>query len=126
MTTAAALRARYVGDSVATASPARLLVMLYDRLVLDLLQGERAQRAGDRETANRCLQHAQQIVLELRLGLDVTAWEGGVGLAKLYTFLLSELAAANVRGDADRTARCREVVEPLQEAWREAAIQVAT
>ena len=30
------LRDRYVGDSIATASPSRLLVMLYDRLLLDL------------------------------------------------------------------------------------------
>ncbi len=32
----AALRARYMGDTVATASPQQLLVMLYDRLALDL------------------------------------------------------------------------------------------
>ncbi len=39
---AAALRARYLGDAVATASPQQLLVMLYDRLALDL------ERATDR------------------------------------------------------------------------------
>jgi flagellar protein FliS len=115
-----------VGDAVATASPARLLVMLYDRLVLDLLQAERAQREKNRETANTSLQHAQRIVVELQFSLDVTAWDGGPGLSRLYTYLLSELTAANVRCDADRTARCRALVEPLQEAWREAATQVAS
>ena len=33
---ASMIRNRYVGDSVATASPARLVTMLYDRLVRDL------------------------------------------------------------------------------------------
>jgi phosphoenolpyruvate synthase/pyruvate phosphate dikinase len=33
---AASLRARYLGDAVATASPQQVLVMLYDRLALDL------------------------------------------------------------------------------------------
>lgn len=36
--TSPALRNRYLNDSVSTASPGRLLVMLYDRLVLDVAQ----------------------------------------------------------------------------------------
>jgi flagellar protein FliS len=40
---AASLRARYLGDAVATSSPQQVLVMLYDRLALDL---ERAQKAA--------------------------------------------------------------------------------
>lgn len=124
--TAAALRARYVSDAVSTASPGRLLVMLYDRLVLDLAQAEQAQRVGDRETAGRLLQHAQDIVIELRSTLDVAAWGGAPQLAELYGFLLSELIGANVQVDPERTARARALVEPLQEAWRTAAAEVGT
>ena len=36
---AASLRARYLGDAVATSSPQQVLVMLYDRLALDLERG---------------------------------------------------------------------------------------
>ncbi len=43
----------------------------------------------------------------------------------VYTFLLPELVGANVSGDADRTAACRELVEPLREAWHEAAAQLS-
>ena len=39
---ASMIRNRYVGDSVATASPARLVTMLYDRLVRDLVTAEAA------------------------------------------------------------------------------------
>jgi flagellar protein FliS len=115
------LRDRYLRDSINTASPAKLLIMLYDRLVVDLAQSEEALRAGERERAHDRLTHAQEIVLELRTSLDVEAWSGAPGLAGLYGFLLTELIGANVARDADRVAACRALVEPLRDAWREAA-----
>jgi flagellar protein FliS len=117
---------RYADDSVATASPTRLLVMLYDRLVLDLHRGEQAQRAGDRGTAATSLGHAQDIVAELLASLDQDAWDGGPRLASLYTWLLKELSGSIVTDDADRTAACRACVEPLRDAWAEAATQGAS
>ena len=120
-----ALRDRYLADSINPASPGKLLVMLYDRLVLDLAQAEEALRAEDRERAADRLTHAQEIILELRTTLDLDAWDGAPGLANLYGFLLTELIGANVRRDADRVAACRGLVEPLRDAWREAAAQAA-
>ncbi len=117
----ASARARFVGDSVATASPATLLTMLYDRLVLDLERAEQAQVSGDRATANVQLQHAQDIVAELLSSLDTTVWDGAAGLASVYRFLLVEMVGANVSSDAARTRSCRTLVEPLRDAWREAA-----
>ncbi|HEV7725732.1 MAG: fliS [Modestobacter sp.] len=123
---AASLRARYMGDTVTTASPQRLLVMLYDRLALDLERGQAALVAGDREAASEQIQHAQEIVLELRSSLDVDVWDGGPRLASLYSWLLSELIAANVKGDLRRIGDCRKIVEPLRDAWREAAASLAS
>jgi flagellar protein FliS len=120
-----ALRSRYLAESVATASPGRLLVMLYDRLVLDLMRAEEALGAGNRQESAAQLTHAQDIIVELRGTLDVTAWEGASGLAQLYAFLLRELMAANVRGDAGRVAGCRGLIEPLRDAWREAIATTA-
>jgi flagellar secretion chaperone FliS len=119
--TAPHLRDRYLQDSISTASPGKLLLMLYDRLVLDLGKAEEALRADDRDKAYDLLNHAQEIVLELRVSLDVEAWSGGPGLASLYGFLLTELIGANIARDADRVAGCRTLVEPLRDAWREAA-----
>ena len=119
------LRDRYLQDSINTASPGRLLVMLYDRLVVDLHQGEYALRAGEREQAHDMLTHAQENVLELRTTLDMDAWEGAVGLASLYGFLLTELIGANIAREADRVATCRRLVEPLRDAWRDAASAAA-
>ena len=122
---AASLRARYMGDAVTTATPQRLLVMLYDRLTLDLERAQAALAAGDRGEAGTQLQHAQDIVLELRSSLQVDAWESGPRLAALYSWLLGELVQANVKADRNRVASCLQVVEPLRDAWRQAAASLA-
>jgi flagellar protein FliS len=121
----ASLRARYVGASVTTASPQQLLVMLYDRLALDLERGEQALVDGDREAAHAQLMHAQEIVLELRASLNVDVWEAGPRLAALYAWVLGELVQANVKGDVRRVRDCRKIVEPLRDAWRQAAASLA-
>jgi flagellar secretion chaperone FliS len=119
------LRARYMGASVTTASPQQLLVMLYDRLALDLERAEQALVDGDREAAHGQLIHAQEIVLELRASLNVDVWEGGPRLAALYAWVLGELIQANLKGDIRRVRDCRKIVEPLRDAWRQAAASLA-
>ena len=115
------LRDRYLQDSINTASPGKLLLMLYDRLVLDLMQAEEALNADQREQAHNKITHAQEIVMELHSSLDIDAWSGAPALANLYTFLLTELIGANVGKDVARVISCRVLVEPLRDAWREAA-----
>ena len=121
----ASLRSRYLGDSVATASPQRILVMLYDRLVLDLERAEMALDSGDRTEAAAQIQHAQDIVFELRESLRVDAWEGGPRLAALYSWMITELVQAGVKRDRNRVAACRQIAEPLRDAWRQAAVTLA-
>ena len=119
------MQQRYLGESVTTASPAKLLTMLYDRLVRDLVVAEAALAAGDVPSANAQLVHAQEIIWELLSGLDTTAWSGGPGLASLYQFLISELLTANIAKDIEQVATCRGLIEPLREAWHQAAEQLA-
>lgn len=107
-----------------TASPAQLVTMLYDRLVLDLQRAEGAAVAGDAATCTDNVGHAQEIIMELRASLDTTKWNGGPGLSELYSFLLRELIAANVAKDAKRIGTCREIIEPLRDAWHQAALAV--
>jgi flagellar protein FliS len=122
--TTQALRNRYVSDSVATAPPSRLLVMLYDRLVLDLMIAGQSLEQGDRHTASGRMQHAQEIIMELRATLDTSAWSGGPGLASLYSYLITELVQANVTGDRSKVEAVQSFAEQLRDAWREAAAQV--
>ena len=58
-------RATYLDASIATASPARLLVMLLERLVLDVQRAQEALEHGRHQQVHAQLAHAQDIVLEL-------------------------------------------------------------
>lgn len=119
-------RAAYMDASVATASPARLLVMLCERLVLDVTRGLEAQRAGNLPEAHAQLVHAQEIVLELRSSLKVEEFEGGPALASIYDYLHTQLVRANVGKDASLTAGILGLVTDLCTTWREAALQAVT
>lgn len=122
----AALLAKFRRESLATASPAQLLTMLYDRLLLDLDRAVVALESGDRAAANEQLGHAQQIVHELRCSLDVNAWEGGPQLLQIYNFLYAELISANLARDAAKVTACRGLVAPLRDAWHQAAAMSGT
>lgn len=118
-------KARYAADATETASPARLLTMLYDRLVSDLTGAEQALRAQDIGTTGAKIGHAQEILLELHSTLDLTVWPEGAPLASLYLWMVNELMQARLHRTPDRVAECRRLVEPLRDAWLAAAVTVA-
>ena len=121
----AAARALYNRDSVLNASPAKLLVMLYDRLLLDLGRAETAQLGEDWDTASAQLMHAQEIVGELMSSLRPESWDGGPGLMAIYTYVLNAMMRANTGRDVEKTRECTRLLEPLRLAWHEAALKVA-
>src|SRR4051794_26972716 len=119
-------QARYAGDAATTVSPARLLTMLYDRVVTDLAAAHEAMLREDTATSGTRIANACEILLELHATLDVAAWPDGEGLARLYLWLVSELMQARVQRSAQRVADCRDLVIPLRDAWRAAGQQLAT
>lgn len=118
-------RAAYMDASVATADPVRLLVMLCDRLVLDVQRALSAQEATDHVEAHNQLVHAQAIVLELRASLQPEAFAGGTELGALYDHLHQQLVLANVRNDQETTRHCLSLVQQIADTWREAAQKMA-
>ena len=115
----------YMDNSVATAGPERLLVMLCDRLVLDVQRALEAQGERNHMEAHAQLVHAQEVVIHLRSTLRVEAWEGGPGLASLYDWLHNELIRANISKDPAVTEGCLSIVTNLADTWRTAALQAA-
>ncbi len=103
--------------------PAKLLVMLCDRLVRDIRTAADAQTLGDHPAAHPHLLHAQEIVLELRASLRPDLWAGAQGLDSLYEYLYSQLVHANVHRDAAASLECLELASQLADTWREAALQ---
>jgi len=120
-----ALRNQYNRDAILSATPARLVTMLYDRLLLDLSRAEKAQESQNWSLAAQNLIHAQAIVAELSSSLKLDAWDGAKGLFELYTFVSTTLVEANIRRDAERTRTCITLLEPLRDAWHQAAGELA-
>jgi flagellar protein FliS len=103
-----------------TATPAQRVVMLYDRLGLDLT---RASEADDSFAASQHLNHAMEVVAELRSSLDVTAGGPAENLASIYGYLLAELVGA--RGnEATTLPPLRRIVSSLRDAWAQAGEQM--
>lgn len=115
---------RFQQDSIVTASPARLLTMLYDRLLLDLGRAERALGGKNRVEAHKNLTHAQDIIAELMSSLRMDVWDGAEGLMALYVYAMKELVNANVNQDAAKAREVRELFKPLADAWKQAAEQL--
>ena len=117
--------AAYTDNSVTTASPARLLVMLMERLVLDIERGSKALASSDWTTARDNLIHAQDIVIELEVSLDVDAMTAGRELLALYEYLRGLLVEANFKRDLIAARQSLDLARQLADTWREAAMAAA-
>jgi flagellar protein FliS len=115
------VRARYLRDRVMTATAAQRVVMLYDRLGLDLA---RASEAEDSFGASQHVSHAMEVVAELRSSLDVTAGGPAENLASIYGYLLGELVGARGQ-EATKLPPLRQIVSSLRDAWAQVGEQLA-
>lgn len=120
-----AVRNAYIGSSVATASPARLLVQLLERLVLDTERAQKALFTQSFEEANDQLQHAQRIVEHLMSTLEVTGMPAGNEIMALYTFLQRRLIEANTARDLRAAGEAVKVSRDLCEMWTACAMAAA-
>lgn len=112
--------AAYQDRAVQTANSPQLLMMLYDRLAVDIERAEVAIELGDFGATNEHLQHAQRIVRMLRSALDPDGFRGGQELLSVYVFLEQHLVKANMEKSVAVAHECAELVRPLHEAWRKA------
>ncbi|OZD37449.1 flagellar export chaperone FliS [Rhodococcus sp. 06-1477-1B] len=120
VTTLARAQQEYLEQQVSSATPERLVTMLYDRLLVDVERARVAQTSGDWPSAGTYLTHAQAIIAELSGSLD-DGWDGADGLRGLYTYLTGRLIVANVGRDEGATQECVALIGPLRDAWHAAA-----
>jgi flagellar protein FliS len=120
--------AAYRETRVKTASPAQLVVMLYDEavkqcdLALDLLRTDVKKNPQNIEKTHKALSKVQDIVTELMAGLDFD--QGGEiaeDLFALYVWFGRQILDANMRKDAELVATVRRMLDELRGAWTEAA-----
>lgn len=110
----------YRQNSIDTASPARLIVMLYDGVVTALDKTAAALDLPiDIEVAHKELTRCQDIVLELMQALNHDAGDMSIRLATLYEYCHHQLVQANAAKDFSHARPVRDIFADLRDAWTE-------
>ena len=121
-TLAATTSDAYKQQSILTAPPGRLVVMLYDGCMRFLFQAAHAMRDGNRKVSQERLRRAEAIIDELRITLDPD--KGGdiaVNLEALYGFSRSHLINAWIEQDAAKIDEVSRLMGELRDAWAQIA-----
>lgn len=110
--------AAYREREVMTASPARLVVIMFDHLLANLRRASMAADGDQIDPYAEGLNRARDTVMELLVTIDT---ERGGDIAKqlrwIYTFVLGELVELIRARDADRIERLSGIVGELRSAF---------
>ncbi len=108
----------YLRNSVLTASPEQLQLMLYDGAIRFARQGKDALVANDYETSYERLSRAQAIIIEMEAGLrhEVNP-ELCERMAAIYGFLYRKLVEASVRKDPSAIDDALKILDIERETW---------
>ena len=111
--------ATYQTNSVTTALPQDLTLMLYEGLIKFSMLAKRSIEQGLIEQKNTNIQKAQAIILELQLTLNQS-----IALSKdlnnLYDYMQGRLIDANVKNDIVAIDEVIGFAEEFRETWKEA------
>ena len=117
----AAVPQAYQESAVLTATPERLVVMLYDGAHRFLFQAAVAMREGNIEVVNNRLQRAEAIIDELNTTLDMSAGEVAERLRAIYLFCRRHLLQARLKRSAEMIDDVDRLLDTVGDAWRQIA-----
>jgi flagellar protein FliS len=117
--------ARYGNVKVMTASPADHIVMLFDASFRFLREAVEASRVGDRARMGERVGRANNIFACLLGSLDRTVLPQLCDqLEALYGFCMRHILIANLKNEPAKLEEVIRVLQPLRDAWAEAAAQL--
>ncbi len=117
---------RYAQAAAGTASRERLMVMLFEKALLDIRSGAAALEDGRSIEGRRSLNHALDIVTELHATLDATRAPALCDLlGQIYQFVCTRLGEACLRGDARLAREAERAFTPIARGFSQAAVLAA-
>ncbi|WP_352407997.1 flagellar export chaperone FliS [Acetoanaerobium noterae] len=111
--------AKYKEQSVTTATPEELTLMLYNGCIKFINLAEVYIEEKDYAKSNLNIQKAQDIIQELNITLNMD-YEISQNLRQLYTFVNEKLLDANIKKDKQALFDAKEIVSDLRDTWKEA------
>ena len=119
MSIQAQIYATYKNSTVETASPGKLLLMLYDAAIRDLDIAMQGVAEKDIAGAHKRIIRAQDIITEFMCTLNMD-YELSGKLLLLYEYLHRRLVEANIHKDVEIIAEVRGFLVELRDSWQEA------
>ncbi len=114
------LKQEYLRQSVMTASPAELIVMLLDSCIKNAKLMDICLERKDLNGVNTHCIKAQKIIMELVNCLD-TSFELSVSLLSIYDFLLHSLREMNTKKDLSKLPEIIEILTSQRDTWQQVA-----
>lgn len=116
----------YHDQQILTASPARLVVMLYAAAITSLNKAIRAIEAGDVQGRWAANNHAVEVIEHLFSTLDLE--RGGTiasDLQRLFPFMIRHLVEVDLHNDPEPAREVIKLLKPLHDSWVELDRQMA-
>ena len=116
----------YREREVLTASPGKLVVIIFDHLLVNIRRAKIALETGKVEMRVEALGKARAAVMELLMSTDVE--RGGAiaqNLRSLYVFVFNELMSIRQPTDAARLDRISGIALTLRDAFATTVVDVA-
>lgn len=115
--------AKYLNQQVLTASPAKLVYMLYDRAISSLREAVAAIEAGEIEQRWKANNRAMEILQHMWSTLNVEqTGEIGENLNQLLPYMMLRLPDVDINNDPEPAREVIIILEPLRDAWRDIAL----
>lgn len=113
---------KYLTQQVMTASPAKLISMLYDKTILSLREVISSVEANEIEARWQANARATEIITHMWSNLDKErGGEIADNLESIFSFILARLPEVDLHNDPEPAREAIELLEPLAESWRELA-----
>lgn len=110
---------KYQNNSVFTASPEELTLMLYNGAIKFCNLGKEAIEKKDIQTSHINIIKAQNIIQELRITLD-TKYPVAEDMSRMYEFISQLLTEANIHKDTSKLDDALGLIREFRDTWQEA------
>ncbi|MCM3598503.1 flagellar export chaperone FliS [Metabacillus idriensis] len=108
----------YQQNSVSTASPGELTLMLYNGCLKFIKQARQAIQQKNTQEKNLNLQKAQRIIQELMITLNPEA-AVSESMMSMYDYINRRLVEANISNDLAILAEVEEYVTEFRDTWKQ-------
>ncbi|MCI1858760.1 MAG: flagellar export chaperone FliS [Sporolactobacillus sp.] len=111
----------YQQNSVLTATPGELTLMLYNGCIKFIRQAREAIKKQDYKQKNVSLQKAEAIIRELMVTLDMKQ-PIAKNMMRLYDYYNRRLIEANIKNDTTILDEIEKLVSEFRDTWKQAMI----